>query len=276
MTAPQLIQPTGFHLCLSSDWLVSAVSANLSDFLPATAEDALGRPITDLMSEDAIHDIRNRMALLRSEETIEHLLRISLTEGGKLLDLSIFRHGSGFGIDAEPSDGHGFGDATAIVDGMLARISLASDVGAIGNEAARQLRALTGFDRVLIIGGGELLGHALRPGQAEHEPATLDPDVAHLAITDRESQPVAILAQDRDRPPLSTLRIAREAEAILLDSLHARAALIVPLMRNGKPWGHVGCYHGAARHIGVERRSVAGLFARFISLQLEVAELRSR
>lgn len=275
MTAPQQIQPTGFHLCLSSDWLVSAVSANLGDFLPVTAEDALGRPLTDMMDEDAIHDIRNRMALLRSEETVEHLLRVSLTQGGTLLDLSIFRDGSGFGIDAEPSDGHAFGDSTAIVDGMLARISVASDVAAIGNEAARQLRALTGFDRVLIIGGGQLLGHSLRPGQAEYEPATLEPDNAHLAVTDRQADPVSILAPDRDRPSRSTLRIANESEAALLDSLHARAALILPLLRSGQSWGHIGCYHGAARHIGVERRSVAGLFARFIALQLEVAELRA-
>lgn len=270
-----MIQPTGFHMCLSSDWLVSAVSSNVGDFLPIAANEALGRPITDLLCEDAIHDIRNRMALLRNEDTVEHLLRVPLVEDGKLLDLSIYRDGSGYSIDAEPCDGHALGDATAIIDGMLGRISAATEVAAIGNEAARQLRALTGFDRVLVIGGGQLLGHALRPGQAEHEPALLDSDAAHLAVTDCRVDPVSILALDRDRPSHSTLRVASEHEAACLDSLQARAALIVPLMRNGQPWGHIGCYHGAARHIGVERRSVAGLFARFISLQLEVAELRA-
>lgn len=270
-----MIQPTGFHMCLSSDWLVSAVSSNVGDFLPVAANESLGRPITDLLCEDAIHDIRNRMALLRSEDTVEHLLRVPLVDDGKLLDLSIYRDGSGYSIDAEPSDGHEFGDATAIVDGMLSRISTATDVAAISSEAARQLRALTGFDRVLIVGGGKLLGQALRPGQAEYEPTKLDPDVTHLAVTDRQADPVEILAQDRERTSLSTLRVASEGEAALLDSLQARAALIVPLLRNGQPWGHIGCYHGAARHIGVERRSVAGLFARFIALQLEVAELRA-
>ena len=274
MTDPQLIQPTGFHLCLSSDWRVSAVSANLGDFLPVTADKALGEPITALFHDDAIHDIRNRMALLRSDEAVEHLMRVSLTDNGLMLDLSIFRDGKDYAIDAEPSDGHAFGDTTAIVEGMVARVA-GSDPVSIGNEAARQLRALTGFDRVLVVGGGASLGQSIRPGQDEFEPARLEADVAPLAITDSRAEPVSILSH-RGGPSHSTLRVASEGEALVIESLNARAALIMPLLRNGRTWGHIGCYHGAARHIGVERRSVAGLFSRFISLQLEVAELRTR
>ncbi|MEO7411599.1 MAG: GAF domain-containing protein, partial [Sphingomicrobium sp.] len=187
----------------------------------------------------------------------------------------IFRDGSGYGIDAEPSDGHAFGDPTAIVEGMLARVAAARDVASIGNEAARQLRALTGFDRVLVVGCGNLLGQSIRPGQDEYEPVILEANVAHLAISDSKADPVSILTHHRNSPSSSTLRVATEGEAIVIESLNARAALIMPLLRDGKAWGHIGCYHGAGRHIGVERRSVACLFARFIALQLEVAELRA-
>ena len=274
MTDPQLIQPTGFHLRLSSDWLVSAVSANIGDFLPMTGDQALGQPITALLCDDAIHDVRNRMALIRSEETVEHLLRFSLADDARLLDLSIFRDGDGYGIDGEPSDPHAFGNATAIIDGMLSRIAAATDGPSIGNEAARQLRALTGFDRVLILGGGKLIGQSIRPGQEELHPATSDAATDHLAVTDGAATPVPILTLGRASGSRSTLRVASDSEAAAIDSLQARAALVVPLRRDGRPWGHIGCYHSSARHVGVERRSVASLFARFIALQLELAELR--
>lgn len=274
MSEPQSIQPTGFHLRLSSDWLVSAVSANIGDFLPVVAEQALGQPITALFCDDAIHDVRNRMALLRSDDAIEHLLRACVADDTKLLDLSIFRAGTGYGIDVEPSDGHAFGDPTAIVEGMLARVASASDPVSIANEAARQLRALTGFDRVLVISGGNLLGQSIRPGQDDREPARSGTPIAHLTIADCKAKPVAILTAVSAGVSQSTLRVPSDEEAAMIDSLQARAALIVPLLRDGQPWGHIGCYHGSARHIGVERRSVACLFARFIALQIEVAELR--
>ena len=277
MSEPQSIQPTGFHLRLSSDWRVSAVSANIGDFLLVVAERALGQPITTLFRDDAIHDVRNRMALLRSDDAIEHLLRVSVANDTRLLDLSIFRDGNGYGIDAEPSDGHAFGDPTAIVEGMLARVALASasDPVSIANEAARQLRALTGFDRVLIVGGGNLLGQSIRPGQDARDPVMSATPVAHLTIADRRAEPVAILTADRAETSKSTLRVPSDEEGAVIDSLQARAALIVPLLRDGQSWGHIGCYHGAPRHLGVERRSVACLFARFIALQIEVAELRA-
>ena len=277
MSEPQSIQPTGFHLRLSSDWRVSAVSANIGDFLPVVAELALGQPITTLFRDDAIHDVRNRMALLRSDDAIEHLLRVSVANNTRLLDLSIFRDGNGYGIDAEPSDGHAFGDPTAIVEGMLARVASASasDPVSIANEAARQLRALTGFDRVLVFGGGNLLGQSIRPGQNARDPVMSATPVAHLTIADRRAEPVAILTADRAGTSKSTLRVPSDEEGAVIDSLQARAACIVPLLRDGQPWGHIGCYHGAPRHLGVERRSVACLFARFIALQIEVAELRA-
>lgn len=271
-----MIQPTGFHLCLSGDWLVNAVSANVGDFLPCTAENALGQPVTALLGEDAIHDIRNRMALLRTEEAVEHLLHVSLADDAGPLDLSIFRDGNGYGIDAEPSDNHAFGDATAIVDGMVARITADGDVATIANEAARHLRALTGFDRVLIVGDGEVIGKSIRTGQADYPLSGSATKGGHLAVTDCIAEPVTILSADGEKLSRSTLRVAGDLEARCIESQQARAALILPLLRTGQTWGQIACYHGSARHVGVERRSVASLFARFVALQLELAELRAR
>lgn len=269
----QLIQPTGFHLCLSSDWLISAVSSNLGDFLPVAAEQALGRKVTALLSEEAIHDIRNRLALLRSDDSIEHLLHVPLVSQGKRFDLSLFRVGDGFGIDTEPSENHAIGDATGIIEGMLDRIAAADDAESIASKATRQLRALTGFDRVAIFGGGRLLAHSTRrPDQPD--PIAIATESREFAVADSECEPVPVRIQDNGASTRSTLRMPDADEAALLESVGARAALIVPLSRSGQAWGHVGCYNGSPRHVGVERRSIARLFARIVALRIEIAELR--
>ena len=268
-----MIQPTGFHLRLSRDWLVDAVSANIGAFLPTTAERALGQPVTGLLCDDAIHDIRNRLALLRNDDSVEHLLHVALVPGGKPFDLSMFRNGDDFGIDAEPSDGHAFGDATGIVEGMLACVSVARDVESIAGEAARQLRALTGFDCATIYGDGVLLGHSTR-GREPSVQAMKDPAFHELAVVDCTAEPVIILAPGSDVAQRSALRQPTDLELEMLTASGARAALIVPMARDGQSWGHVACLHSTPRRVGVERRSIVRLFARIIALQIEIAELR--
>lgn len=271
-----MIQPIGFHLRLSSDWLVTALSANIGKFLAADSVDTLGRPVTELLSEDAIHDIRNRMALLRSDQSIEHLLQFALVADGKPFDLSIYRAGEGFAIDAEPSDGHGLGDATGIVEGLLARVATTDDVESLCNETARQLRALTGFDRAVLCGKGKLLGQSARAGPDHPDYAAVMRDIDDLTLFDRDAEPVEVLvdAQDTQARSRSTLRLPSKTELTGLATVGARAALIVPLTRDGQPWGHVGCFHGVPRQIGAVRQGVARLFSRIIALQIEIAELR--
>ncbi|HEV2043486.1 MAG TPA: hypothetical protein VGR05_02295, partial [Sphingomicrobium sp.] len=166
MTEPPSIQPIGFHLGLSREWLVTAVSANLAEFLGTSAEDALGQPITTLIPNDAIHDIRNRMALLRSEDNVEHLFQFSLADNDRRFDLAIYRNGNGFGIDAEPSVERSFGDATGILEGMLSRVAPSDDLGQLCDQACNQMRALTGFQQVVISPGKGPLGQSVRAGSS--------------------------------------------------------------------------------------------------------------
>jgi hypothetical protein len=60
------IQSFGFLVALSNDWTVVRTSENLKAFLGVTVEQALGQRFNSLISEQATHDIRNRMAILFS------------------------------------------------------------------------------------------------------------------------------------------------------------------------------------------------------------------
>jgi len=64
------IQPIGFMLVLSSDWMISRVSQNIGDFFDAVAADLIGSPIVDLFAVEAVHSLRNRLALLRGPDAL--------------------------------------------------------------------------------------------------------------------------------------------------------------------------------------------------------------
>ena len=274
MTGPPTIQPIGFHLGLSREWLVTAVSANLAEFLGTTAYDALGQPITVLIPNDAIHDIRNRMALLRSDDNVEHLFQFPLADKDRHFDLAIYRDGNGFGIDAEPSVERSFGDATGILEGMLSRVAPSDDIRQLCDQACNQLRALTGFQQVVISTSTGPLGQSARAGSApiDIQGASGDCD---MVVFDRDAAAVPIHATDEDwMPQRLTLRSPTDSEIARLTAIGASAALIVPLNRDGRAWGQAACYHSTSRHVSAERRSIARLFASIMSLRIEIAELR--
>jgi len=266
------IQPTGFHIGLSSDWAVTALSANISEFLPTTVDEALGQPLTKLLGSTAIHDVRNRMALLRGDHAIERQLNCQPTSKGGRFDFSIYRSGSGFGIDGERFDGTSFGDPTGIIEGMLARLPPADDVDALCSAVARQLRMLTGYDRVCIHLNDRLAGESARAA-AEPTPAPAPP--SSFMICDVEASPVTVTAQGKTMVAVrSDLRASTRAELDWLRDGNTRAAMILPLSGDAKARNYASCLHATPRHISLERRSIARLFATIAGLKIENLALR--
>ncbi|MBJ7444101.1 MAG: hypothetical protein JHD32_07280, partial [Sphingobium sp.] len=49
-----MVQPFGFLIALTADWLVSRVSANSAQFIGLSPDDMLGKPIHTLLDGDAI------------------------------------------------------------------------------------------------------------------------------------------------------------------------------------------------------------------------------
>ena len=72
------VQPFGFLIALTADWLVSRVSANSAQFIGLTPDDMLGKPIAALLDGEAIHALRNRITLLRGPDSVERLFFHSL------------------------------------------------------------------------------------------------------------------------------------------------------------------------------------------------------
>jgi light-regulated signal transduction histidine kinase (bacteriophytochrome) len=75
------IQPLGFLLALTADWLVARTSANVADYLGHGPEAMIGKPLSDFLPMKAIHDLRNRTAILRGPDSVERLFDCEMIPG---------------------------------------------------------------------------------------------------------------------------------------------------------------------------------------------------
>ena len=92
---PAQIQPHGFLLALSDEWLRPPRLANVGDFLGRDPRELIGQPASALLSVDAIHSLRNRLALLRGPDAIERLFRCRLTGNDDHFDVAVHTSGDG-------------------------------------------------------------------------------------------------------------------------------------------------------------------------------------
>jgi len=289
------IQPFGFLIAASADWLVSRVSANIAQFMGRSPDELLGTPLTQLFSEQALHTIRNRIALLRGPDAVERLFNLPLVQDGPPFDLALHFSGDQIVIEAEPAVVEEM-ESSALVRAMIARLAQSDSLTAFFREGARQVRALTGFDRVMVYrfdeqGSGEVVAESLRPGvdsfMGLHYPASDIPAQARKlylrnifrVIADIGATPVPIRpavdpkGQALDQS-LSVLRAVSPIHIEYLTNMGVGASLSISIIADGKLWGLFACHHYAPRLPSLAARTAAELFGQMFSLMLESRERR--
>ena len=118
---------------------------------------------------EAIHLIRNRVAVLRGRDAVERLFSVELVEGLPPFDLAVHFSDSAVVIEAEPARGDEL-EVTSLVRSMIGRLNGRGDHARPSTATGRgKCRALTGFDRVMVYrfdasGSGEVVAEALRAG----------------------------------------------------------------------------------------------------------------
>lgn len=289
------IQPFGFLVALSADWIVRRASANLTEFLGLTAEAALGLSATDLFGEDAVHLLRNRMTLLRGADAVERVFGV-VTKAGRF-DFAMHVSGGDIVIEGEPSDDLGVGDTASTIRAMIGRLDATDTLAAFFREGARQVRALTGFDRVMVYrfdndGSGTVVAEAVRGGIGSfmdlRYPASDIPKQARALylrtpfriIADIAAEPSPVLPQLDERGEaldlsLSVLRSVSPIHVEYLANMGVGASLSISIIVEGKLWGLFACHHYGPRRPGFERRSIAELFGQMFAFKLESRERKT-
>lgn len=288
------IQSFGFLIAVSPDWLVSRASENLVDHVGIGWEDALGQPLEKLLSEDAVHDIRNRIAYLQGEDSVERLLRIRLKPDLPDYDVAIHFSGTTIIIEGEPSGPAGHEDIGITVRSMLMRQSQAVSIQSFQLSAVRQIRAITGFDRVMLYrfdqdGAGEVVAESVVSKRESflglRYPATDIPKQARAlylrnvlrVIADLEDRGARIMPErDLARQPIdlsmSVLRSVSPVHIEYLSNMGVRASLSISVVCEGRLWGLIACHHYGPLRPTLEQRTAAELFGRMFSMMLESRE----
>lgn len=288
------IQSFGFLIAVSADWQVSRASDNLAQHLGIDWQEAIGRPLDRLVSQQAVHDIRNRIAYLQGEDSVERLLRIRLQPDLPEYDVAIHFSQQMIIIEGEPSGPSGHEDIGITVRSMLMRQSQASSIQNFKLSAVRQIRAITGFDRVMLYrfdqdGAGEVVAESVKSQRESfmglRYPATDIPKQARalyvrnvLRVIADLQDPGSRIMPERDlagQPidlSMSVLRSVSPVHIEYLSNMGVRASLSVSVVCEGRLWGLIACHHYSPHRPTLEQRTAAELFGRMFSMMLESRE----
>ncbi|MEH7868414.1 HWE histidine kinase domain-containing protein [Rhizobium laguerreae] len=290
------VQPFGFLLAISSDWIVTRASANLVEFLDVAQADAIGRPVVSLITPEALHAVRNKLTTLRGPDVAERIFGIALMPDQNRFDIALHLNGGEVIIEGERCQDDRRDAASLSMRSMMSRLDHTETLEAFFREGARQARALTGFDRVMVYrfdegGSGEVVAEAARAGIGSflglHYPASDIPVQARALylrnlfriIADVDAVPVPILPQrDEHGQPLdlsmSVLRSVSPIHIEYLKNMGVGASLSISIVVDGKLWGLFACHHYGPRLPSAQSRSTAELFGQMFASRLESRERR--
>src|SRR3954465_5189948 len=148
------IQPCGFLLELSLDWIVLRASENIHHLLGESHVTLIDEPLGNFVQAQALHDLRNLFSRLSGSTGIARAYGVRLTDDRdrELYDIAFQLSAGRVLLEAVPSDSEGFGQAFGSIGGLIAGLA---DVhgDALLEGGARRMRALTGYDRVTLFLG---------------------------------------------------------------------------------------------------------------------------
>jgi light-regulated signal transduction histidine kinase (bacteriophytochrome) len=294
---PGSVQLFGFLLGLLSDFTICIASENAGKFLGGELSTLLGSPIDQVLSEEAVGAIRARVDHLSGPDAVERVFGVELQRGKPPFDLAIHFSGAYLVVEAEPSVLEAGVNSGELVRLMLGRIRKTRGLTDLAQEAARQLRVLTGFDRVMVYrfhpdGSGEVIAEVaaagLEPFLGLHYPASDIPRQARILyqrnwlriIADINAQPAALKSTATHSAGLldlsmSVLRSVSPIHIEYLRNMGVGASMSVSILRDGKLWGLFACHHYAPHHISFEKRTASELFGQMFSWILEGRERES-
>jgi len=288
------VQPFGFLVALdSTQWVITRLSSNAAAWLDAGPAELVGRPIEDVFTPESIHLIRGQLQTAVFTNTVARAFSVALLSDGSCFDLAVHMNDDAIVIECEPCIDEQGVNSGALVRAMIARLQQTPELRTFYRVAAREMRGLTGFDRVMVYrfdhdGSGEVIAESARGGLESylglHYPASDIPQQARILyernwlriIPDVSASPVPVepgLVAGRPIDlSLSVLRSVSPIHIEYLQNMGVGASMSVSILRDGKLWGLFACHHYGAHTVPFERRTAAELFGQMFSLLMESRE----
>jgi light-regulated signal transduction histidine kinase (bacteriophytochrome) len=288
------VQPYGCLIAISGDWVVQHVSANIDDMLGLDPETAIGARFLDLFPREVVHHLRGRIQILGQDSGAARVYGVDLFEDGRYFDVSVHASGSSYLFEFEPKTQQAMRDEMSLVQPLMARVRRRREIPAMAREAARAMKALTGFDRVMIYqfqrdDSGTVIAEAARPGMTPflglRFPASDIPRQARelyvrspirlIMDVDAEPQPILPASGPEGAPLDLSMSVTRAVSPIHLEYLRnmgVAASMSVSILREGRLWGLIACHHDTPHYVDYEKRSAVELFTQLFSYEVAAVE----
>jgi light-regulated signal transduction histidine kinase (bacteriophytochrome) len=269
-TEVDCIQPGGYLLELSLDWIVLRASENVHRLLGESHVTLIGEPLERFVRAQTLHDIRNLFSRLSGTTGIARAYAVRLTDEQDLFDVAFQLSDGRVLLEGVPSPAEAFGEAFGSVGGLIA--GLADNSGqSLLDGGCRRMRALTGYDRVTVTFGEGRAESTRGAFRSASDPADLPAIVA-----DSENPGVPLFPRD-EAETSATQALLRAPTREQQDRLRAdgiRSILRVPFKSNGN-CGEFCCEGRSPRAPNFELHAAAELFAQLFAMRLEIHRLKN-
>jgi light-regulated signal transduction histidine kinase (bacteriophytochrome)/ActR/RegA family two-component response regulator len=293
---PGGIQSFGCLIATSTDWQITQVSSNAGSMLGLTAAQLVGSAFAEHFSSACIHHLRGHMHLLSATGPSARVFDYALFGDDRHFDVSMHLSGSSFVFEFEPTPAGSSLNDLVLVQQMAARLRAQTDLSKMCRNAARAIKSITGFHRVMVYRfaqdqSGSVIAEAVEPDMEPfldlHYPATDIPKQARelylrnllRLVPDADGEVFPLWPpHGADGQPLNlSLAVTRAVSPVHLEYLRnmgVQATLTASIVRQGVLWGMVVCHHRSPRHVPYALRTAIELYVQLLSHAM--AELESR
>ena len=291
---PGRVQAFGALIAMTRDKIIQHASANIGSVFGVSAQQIIGQPLAELASRAFIHDLLGAFQTLDQPDSVERLFRRQVREGGELFDVAVHFSGASIIVEFEAVNTDGPSDLIGYVRPMIDRVAKTENVSELCRIAARQIRALTGYERVMVYrfddnASGEVIAEALGPAMESflglNFPASDIPKQARAlyqrnmlrVIGDVHDDGVEIIPtlNPHGEPldlSMSTTRAVSPIHLEYLKNMEVGGSMSISILRDGKLWGLFACHHPTSLIPSYPIRTAAELFAQLFTYLLESKE----
>jgi two-component system, chemotaxis family, sensor kinase Cph1 len=295
---PNSIQPHGVLLVLSeSEFEIVQVSCNTLHYLGIEPKDLLNRPLTSLLNDDQITNLRQCLAedfeqvnplaitIKRQQRRVSFRGIVHRSEGAIILELEATQE------ERKVS----FFDFYQQVKSPVTKIQGTSTLSELCQIIVKEIRKLTQFDRVMVYrfdeeGAGTVIAEEIRQGldpylDLRYPPSDIPKQAKQLyilnllrLIPDATYQPVGLiptLNPITNEPLDMSLCGLRSVSPMHVEYMHnmgVAASMSISLVQNKKLWGLIACHHTSPKIVPYELRAICEFLAQIMSFELAAKE----
>ncbi|WP_313031868.1 ATP-binding protein [Massilia alkalitolerans] len=295
---PGSIQPHGFMLTLSSAApVVQQASSNLAHWIGLPAQEAIGRPLAEVVGETAAARIGAEIEANPVASRPAYIGTITAGNGAHF-DVLVHAWDSLLILEFEAVERRRAADFRhlyPLIGDFLVKINQPASIPEMSELAARRVREVTGYGRVMVYqfdtdGHGRVLAESKEDGYdsylGQHFPASDVPAQARALYT---LSPIRVI-QDANYVPaplvpdlnpatgarndlsFASLRSVSPVHLQYMRNMGTLASMSVSLIVKGKLWGLISCHNAEPRPVSVEKRTACEQLGQILALVIESRE----